>query len=50
MKYSCGLWPKKETTFEESEVAMLELYCERAELVDGMKVRCPHTSRATCSC
>lgn len=38
MKYSCGLWPEPTTTFEESERAMLELYCERAELRDGMKV------------
>ncbi len=38
MKYSCGYWPEGDkTTFEESEVAMLELYCERAELADGMK-------------
>jgi len=37
-KYSSGLWLTKDTTFEESEVAMLELYCERAELEDGMKV------------
>lgn len=39
MKYSCGLWPEgNKTTFEESEHAMLEFYCERAELQDGMKV------------
>lgn len=38
MKYSCGYWPNKDTTFEESEVAMLGLYCEYAELQDGMKV------------
>lgn len=40
MKYSCGYWPDGDkTSFEESERAMLELYCEHAELVDGMKVR-----------
>lgn len=38
MKYSCGFWPEATTTFEESEMAMLDLYCERAELGDGMKV------------
>lgn len=37
-KYSSGLWPKSSTTFEESEVAMLELYCERAQLKDGMHI------------
>jgi len=37
-KYSSGLWPDKSTTFEDSEVAMLDLYCERAELQDGMKI------------
>jgi len=37
-KYSSGLWPHKNTTFEESEVAMLELYCERAQLEDGMSI------------
>lgn len=37
-KYSSGLWPNKNTTFEESEVAMLEKYCERAQLKDGMSI------------
>jgi cyclopropane-fatty-acyl-phospholipid synthase len=37
-KYSSGLWPSKNTTFEESEVAMLDLYCERAQLKDGMHI------------
>ena len=37
-KYSSGLWTSPSTTFEESEVAMLELYCERAQLEDGMKI------------
>lgn len=37
-KYSSGLWPKKNTTFAESEVEMLALYCQRAGVVDGMKV------------
>ncbi|CAM9716752.1 unnamed protein product, partial [Laminaria digitata] len=38
LKYSCGFWPKRDSTFEESEVAMLEMYCERAKLEDGMKI------------
>jgi cyclopropane-fatty-acyl-phospholipid synthase len=37
-KYSSGLWLNKNTTFEESEVAMLDLYCERAQLKDGMSI------------
>jgi cyclopropane-fatty-acyl-phospholipid synthase len=37
-KYSSGLWPTKSTTFEESEVAMLEKYCKHAGVKDGMKV------------
>ena len=38
LKYSSGFWPKPDSTFEESEVAMLEMYCDRAKLEDGMKV------------
>lgn len=37
-KYSSGLWERRDTTFEESEVAMLELYCQRAGVKDGMKI------------
>ena len=37
-KYSSGLWPKPDTTFEESETAMLDLYCERAGVKDGMNI------------
>jgi cyclopropane-fatty-acyl-phospholipid synthase len=37
-KYSSGLWLEKSTTFEESEIAMLDLYCERAQLEDGMHI------------
>ena len=36
LKYSSGYWPSESTTLAESEVAMLELYCERAEIEDGM--------------
>ncbi|CAM9527014.1 unnamed protein product [Choristocarpus tenellus] len=38
LKYSSGFWPKPDTTFAESEVAMLEMYCVRAQLQDGMKI------------
>ena len=37
-KYSSGLWLSKDTTFEESEIAMLDLYCERAGVENGMKI------------
>mmetsp|Transcript_121968 Transcript_121968/g.350468 ORF Transcript_121968/g.350468 Transcript_121968/m.350468 type:complete len:403 (-) Transcript_121968:40-1248(-) len=37
-KYSSGLWPTESTTFEESEVAMLDHYCNLAEVKDGMKI------------
>ena len=37
-KYSSGYWPEKNTTFEESEVAMLEKYCKHAGVKDGMKI------------
>lgn len=38
MKYSGGYWPRDETTFAESEEAMLALSCERACLADGQDV------------
>lgn len=38
MKYSCGYWPREDTTFAESEEAMLALTCERAELTDGLDI------------
>mmetsp|Transcript_15692 Transcript_15692/g.27897 ORF Transcript_15692/g.27897 Transcript_15692/m.27897 type:complete len:377 (-) Transcript_15692:122-1252(-) len=41
LKYSSGLWETPETTLEESEVAMLSLFCERAglpSLPDGSHV------------
>lgn len=37
-KYSSGLWPSPSTTFEESEVAMLDHYCSLANIQDGMKI------------
>jgi len=38
LKYSSGYWEKENTTFAESEVAMLDLTCRRAELADGQDV------------
>ena len=38
LKYSSGYWPSEHTTFAESEEAMLELTCKRAELKDGQKI------------
>lgn len=38
MKYSSGYWPKEDTTFAESEEAMLRLTCERASLADGQRI------------
>lgn len=38
LKYSSGYWPSPDTTIEQSEIAMLEMYCERAGLKDGMTV------------
>ena len=35
LKYSCGFWPKSDTTLEQSEVEMLEMYCQRANLNEG---------------
>jgi len=37
-KYSSGLWLDKNSTFPESEVAMLDLYFERAGVKDGMSI------------
>jgi len=38
LKYSSGYWPCEDTTFAESEEAMLALTCERAELADGLDI------------
>ncbi|MCA9168033.1 MAG: class I SAM-dependent methyltransferase [Planctomycetales bacterium] len=38
LKYSCGLFHERNTTLAESEEAMLQLTCERAEIEDGMRV------------
>jgi len=37
-KYSSGLWLTPDTTFEQSELDMLELYCKRSQIQDGMSV------------
>jgi cyclopropane-fatty-acyl-phospholipid synthase len=38
LKYSSGYWASANTTFAESEEAMLALTCERAGLRDGQKI------------
>ena len=38
LKYSSGYWPTNQTTFDESEVEMLELSCKRAELEDKLDI------------
>ena len=38
MKYSCCLYPTGKETLAQAEVAMLELYVERAGLKDGMTI------------
>ncbi len=38
LKYSSGYWPGDDTTFDESEAAMLKLTCERAQLEDGQRI------------
>lgn len=38
LKYSSGYWANERTTFEESEMMMLQLYSERAQLQDGQKM------------
>lgn len=38
LKYSCGYWDKHDTSLEQSEVAMLDLTIERADITNGFKV------------
>lgn len=38
MKYSCCLYPKGGETLAQAEMAMLELYVQRAGIEDGMKI------------
>ncbi|KLO16896.1 S-adenosyl-L-methionine-dependent methyltransferase [Schizopora paradoxa] len=37
-KYSSGLYPTGKETLDEAEVLMLESYCEKAQLKDGLRV------------
>jgi len=38
LKYSCCYWPRAETTLPQAEDAMLELFCQRAGIEDGMEI------------
>lgn len=38
LKYSACLWPRPNTTLPEAEDAMLALFCERAQIEDGMDI------------
>ncbi|XBI11316.1 hypothetical protein VPH35_138401 [Triticum aestivum] len=38
LKYSSCYFPDDSSTLEDAEVAMLELYCERAQLQDGQSI------------
>ncbi|NDD31073.1 MAG: class I SAM-dependent methyltransferase, partial [Proteobacteria bacterium] len=38
LKYSCAWWPAGTTTLADAERQMLDLYCERAQIVDGMRI------------
>ncbi|KAI8972236.1 S-adenosyl-L-methionine-dependent methyltransferase [Trametes punicea] len=37
-KYSCCLYPTGKETLEEAEILMLESYCEKAQLKDGLDI------------
>jgi cyclopropane-fatty-acyl-phospholipid synthase len=38
LKYSCCHWPRGDTTLPEAEDAMLDLFCRRSGIEDGMEV------------
>ena len=38
MKYSCCLYPTGNETLDEAEELMLESYCVKARLADGMDI------------
>jgi len=38
LKYSCCYWPAPETTLTQAEEAMLDLFCIRAGIEDGMDI------------
>ena len=37
-KYSCCLYPTGKETLEQAEILMLESYCEKAQLKDGIDI------------
>lgn len=37
-KYSCCLYPTGNESIEEAEVLMLENYCEKAQLINGLDI------------
>ncbi len=38
LKYSCCFWPDPQTTLAQAEEAMIEVFCRRAEIEDGMDI------------
>jgi hypothetical protein len=38
MKYSCCLYPKGGETLAQAEIAMLETYVKKAQLMNGMSI------------
>ena len=38
LNYSCGWWDNESSSLDQSEEAMLQVTCERAGIVDGMRV------------
>lgn len=38
LKYSCAYWPPGVTELDQAERHMLDLYCERAQISDGMRI------------
>jgi cyclopropane-fatty-acyl-phospholipid synthase len=38
LKYSCCFWPHPTTTLPEAEDAMLDVFCQRAQIEDGMEI------------
>jgi cyclopropane-fatty-acyl-phospholipid synthase len=38
LKYSGGYWPNGDMSLDQSEAAMIDLVCERAQLQDGMSI------------
>ena len=38
LKYSCAYYPRGNETLDEAEEAMMQLYAQRAELVDGQSI------------